>query len=59
MYRQSTFGRIDVADRAGTRNRLIGVGMTDETADARIAAWAHSRPRRRCTRLGYWDAAWY
>jgi hypothetical protein len=48
-----------VADRAGTRNRLIGVGMTDETADARIAAWAHSRPRRRCTRRGYWDAAWY
>jgi hypothetical protein len=31
--------RIDVARRAATRNRLIGEGVTEATADAWIAAW--------------------
>jgi hypothetical protein len=59
MSRRSTPERIDDARREATRNRLIGTGMTPETADAWIAAWA-----TRATADGiapgsaYWDAAW-
>ncbi len=39
MSRRSTPERIDEARRAATRNRLIGQGVIEETADAWIAAW--------------------
>jgi hypothetical protein len=39
MSRRSTPERIDEARRAASRNRLIGEGVTEPTADARIAAW--------------------
>jgi hypothetical protein len=42
MARRSTPERIDTARRAATRNRLIGERMTEETADAWIAAWEAS-----------------
>jgi hypothetical protein len=39
MSRRSTPERIDEARRAATRNRLIGDGVTEATADAWIAVW--------------------
>jgi hypothetical protein len=39
MSRRSTPERIFAAHRAGTRNRLIGEGATEETADAWVAVW--------------------
>jgi hypothetical protein len=39
MSRRSTPERIDVARRAATRNRLIGEGVSEATADAWIASW--------------------
>jgi hypothetical protein len=39
MSRRSTPERIDDARRAATRNRLIGERVTQDTADAWIAAW--------------------
>ena len=39
MSRRSTPERIDEARRAATRQRLIGQGVTEATADASIAAW--------------------
>jgi hypothetical protein len=51
--------RIDDARRAATRNRLIGEGMTEATADAWIAAWAAQATRDGRPRDGaYWNAAW-
>jgi hypothetical protein len=37
MSRRSTPERIDEARRAATRNRLIGEGVTESTADVWIA----------------------
>ena len=59
MSRRSTPERIDQARRAAMRQRLIGEGVTEATADAWIAAWA-----ARATQDGiepgatYWGAAW-
>jgi hypothetical protein len=39
MSRRADPARIDEARRAATRNRLIGGGVTEATADAWIAAW--------------------
>ena len=43
MSGRSTPDRIDEARRAATRNRLIGEHVTEETANAWIAAWAAER----------------
>jgi len=40
MSRRPTPERIDAACQAATRNRLIGEGVTEATADTWIAAWA-------------------
>jgi len=51
--------RIEEARHQATRNRLIGVGMTEETADAWIDAWAAQAARDGVEPgAGYWDAAW-
>jgi len=39
MSRRSDPARIDKAREAATRNRLIGTGLTEATADSWIAAW--------------------
>jgi hypothetical protein len=59
MSHRSTPERIDAARHAAVRARLVASGMTEETADAWIAAWASlaardGRPRK----AAYWDAAW-
>jgi hypothetical protein len=59
MARRSTPARIDEARHAATRNRLIGDGATEATADAWISAWAEQARRYGVERgSGYWDAAW-
>ena len=59
MARRADPQRIDDARRYATRNRLIGVGMTDKTADAWIEAWASQAARYGVEPgAGYWDAAW-
>ena len=45
MSRRSTPERIDQAREAATRSRLIGEGVTPDTADAWIAAWAEQAAR--------------
>jgi hypothetical protein len=40
MARRADPARIDTAREAATRNRLIGTGLSEAIADARIAAWA-------------------
>ena len=55
MSRRSTPERIDEARRAATRNRLIGEGVTEATADALIAAWAEQAERDGLERgRAYW-----
>ena len=59
MSRRSTPERIDEARRAATRNRLIGEGATEETADAWIAAWEAKAAQDGLERgSAYWDAGW-
>ena len=59
MARRSTPERIEEARYQATRNRLIGVGMTEQTADAWIEAWAAQAARDGVEpRAGYWDAAY-
>jgi hypothetical protein len=60
MSRRSTTESIDQARRAATRNRLIGDGVTEQTADAWIAAWeAHAGHEYGLERgSDYWDAGW-
>ena len=59
MSRRADPARIDEARRAAIRNRLIGEGMTEATAEAWIAAWdaeaAHEglEPGR-----VYWERGW-
>jgi hypothetical protein len=44
---------------AATRNRLIGEGATEETADAWIAAWEVQAAQDELGRgADYWDAGW-
>jgi hypothetical protein len=51
--------RIFAAERAGVRNRLIGNGMTPETADRWLNAWVFEATGRGLPRNGrYWQAAW-
>ena len=60
MARRSTPERIEEARHQATRNRLIGVGMTEETADAWIDAWAAQAARDGVEHgAGYWDAAYH
>ena len=40
MSRRADQERIEEARHQATRNRLIGVGMTEETTDVWIDAWA-------------------
>ena len=59
MSRRSTPERLEVARHQATRNRLIGVGMSEETADAWIDAWATQAAKdgvEHCA--GYCDAAY-
>ena len=59
MSRRANPARIDEARRAAIRNRLIGEGMTEGTAEAWIAAWDIE-----ATREGlepgrvYWERGW-
>jgi hypothetical protein len=59
MARRPTPERIEEARYQATRNRLIGVGMSEETADAWIDAWATQAARDGVEPgAGYSDAAW-
>ena len=59
MSRQSTPERIDAARRAATRNRLIGDGVTEPTADGWVAAWGAEEERDGIERsAAYWEAGW-
>jgi hypothetical protein len=59
MSRRSTPERIDEARRAATRNRLIGEGVTEATADAWIAAWdAQAAQDGMTPSAAYWEAGW-
>jgi hypothetical protein len=60
MSRRSTPERLDAAREAATRNRLIGEGVTEATADAWIAAWASLAARDGLERgSAYWgEAGW-
>jgi hypothetical protein len=59
MSRRADPARIDEARRAATRNRLIGDGATEATADAWIAAWEQQAARAGVERgAAYWDAGW-
>jgi hypothetical protein len=59
MARRSIPERIDEARRAATRNRLMGDGATDVTADAWIAAWEAKAAQDGLERgAAYWHAAW-
>jgi hypothetical protein len=59
MSRRSTPERIDHARRAATRNRLIGERVTEETADAWIAAWEAQAVQNGLARgSAYWQRGW-
>jgi hypothetical protein len=59
MSRRSTPERIDEARRAATRQRLIGDGLTEVTADAWIAAWEVRAVLEGLQRgSAWWTAAW-
>jgi hypothetical protein len=59
MSRRSDPERIEAARHQATRNRLTGVGMTEETADAWIEAWPPQASRDGVEPgAGYWDAAY-
>ena len=59
MSRRSTPKRIDEARRAATRNRLIGDGASEATADAWIAAWEAQAAQDGLERgAAYWEAGW-
>ena len=59
MSRRSTPERIDAAREAATRQRLIGIGMTPETADAWIARWHQRAAEDGLERSSaYWTACW-
>jgi hypothetical protein len=59
MSRRSTHERIDMAGRAATRNRLISERVTEETADAWIAAWEAQAVQNGLARgSAYWQRGW-
>ena len=50
---------IDEARQAATRNRLIGTGLDEATANAWIAAWGAQAAQDGLPRDGaYWEAGW-
>jgi hypothetical protein len=59
MSRRAAPARIDEARRAATRNRLIGEGVTEATADAWIAGW-DAQAARDGIEPGrvYWERGW-
>ena len=59
MARRADPIRIDAAREAATRNRLIGEGATEETAEAWIAAWEAQAAREGIERgSAYWSEGW-
>jgi hypothetical protein len=59
MSRRSTPERIDEARRAATRNRLVGQGVTEATADAWISGWEAWAAEEGLERgSAYWQAGW-
>ena len=57
MTRRADPTRIDEAHREGTRQRLMGSGMTPETADRWLDAWVLEATGRGLPREGrYWAA---
>ena len=59
MSRRADPAHIDQACRAATRNLLIGVGMSEATADAWLAAWEEQAARDGLERgAACWDAGW-
>jgi hypothetical protein len=59
MSRRADPKRIDAAQEAGTRRRLVLSGMTEATADALLNRW-HEKATEDGLERGsaYWDAAW-
>lgn len=59
MSHRSTPERIDAAREAATRNRLVGEGMTEATADTWITAWRAKAAQDGLERgSAYWEAGW-
>ena len=59
MARPADPERIYQAGRAGIRNRLIGAGLREVTADDWIARWvAHARQHGVARDGRYWDSGW-
>jgi hypothetical protein len=59
MARRADPGRIYQAGRAATRNRLIGDGLLEVTADDWIARWEAHAANLGLKRDGrYWDTGW-
>ncbi len=59
MARRADPVRIDEARRTATRNRLVGEGVTETTADAWITAWEAQAARDGLERgRVYWERGW-
>jgi hypothetical protein len=59
LARRSTPENIAAAQRAGSRQRLIGEGVSPERAEAWVAAWEAQEPRDAARQDGaYWTAGW-
>ena len=59
MARRVDPARIDEARREATRHRLLGVGMSEETADRMDRGVGVAATRDGVEPgAGYWDAAW-
>ncbi len=59
MSRRSTPERIDEPRRAAVRASLTGEGVTEETADALIAAWEARAIEDGLERgAAFWQAGW-
>ena len=59
MARRADPARIEDARRAAIRNRLIGERVTEETAEAWIAAWdAQAAKEGLEPGREYWDRGW-
>ena len=59
VTRRSDPERIFQARREGVRQRLMGLGMTPETADRWLDAWVLEAAGRGLPRDGrYWGAGW-
>lgn len=59
MARRADPQRIHEARLAATRQRLIGTGASEVTAEAWLVAWAVEAERLGLERgAAYWEAAW-